>query len=480
MIGREKEFKILNELYLSKESQFVAVCGRRRIGKTYLVDETFVGRITFRHSGLSPVESRKKNPKSPLAKQLQHFYNSLISQGAVVDKCPKDWLEAFLQLELYLQSIDDGTRQLVFLDELPWMDTPKSGFVTALEAFWNNWACHRKNFILIVCGSATSWMNDKLINNKGGLYGRLTYRIFLKPFSLRECERFFESKNIHFSRYDTICAYMACGGIPYYLNYFSPGYSLAQNLDDLFFAKNAFLKDEFNLLFNSIFTNGDFMKNLVETMGKKRIGCTRGEIISSLKLSSGGELTVALDSLVASDFILKYLPLGSKRNEERYKLIDPFCIFYLKFMNGKSNVSEDFWSKNLENQSIVSWRGIAFENVCFNHVKQIKSALEIGDVSSEQYAWSKFGDEEEGLQIDMVIKRKDNVANMCEIKFYSSEVAVDKKMDLQIRSRSSALKKELPKNFAVMSTLITTHGLKKNEYYWSFSKVITMEDLFRE
>lgn len=480
MIGRSKESKILKDLYESDESQLVAVCGRRRIGKTFLIDETFGGNFAFRHSGLSPAENMPDDEKSAYRNQLRHFSNSLKLYGAKIKKCPEDWLEAFFQLELYLQNIDNGSRQVVFIDELPWLDTPRSGFITALEAFWNTWGCSRKNLMLIVCGSATSWMDDKLINNHGGLYGRLTRQIFLEPFSLKECEEFFAEKKMNLSRYDITCAYMVCGGIPYYLNYYSMDCSLTQNIDRLFFGKKAPLKDEFNRLFDSVFANGDYMKSLVRAVAKKRTGCTRDEICASLGLSSSGDLSKCLRSLIVSDFIVKYIPLGEKRRQERYKLLDPFCDFYLKFVENNEKLCDGFWLANVENQSVVSWRGLAFENVCFNHINQIKKALGISGVSTEQFAWSKFGDEEEGAQIDMVIQRKDNIANMCEIKFYSDDVAVDKKMDLQIRNRAGALRAELPKNYGVMSTLITTYGLKDNAYRWVFQNVITLDDLFED
>ena len=241
IIGREKEIKELNKLYDSSFPQFVAVYGRRRVGKTFLIDQTLKNRITFRHAGLSPVDYQQKNL---MKDQLKSFYYSLISQGMKKSKCPASWMEAFFMLEMHLQSIDNGGRQVVFLDELPWLDTPRSGFITALESFWNGWGCHRDNFMLIVCGSATSWIVDNLINNHGGLYGRLTCEIKLSPFTLKECEQYYQNRLIKLSRYDIVQSYMALGGIPYYLSYFDSGHSLAQNIDNLFFVKNAKLNDE--------------------------------------------------------------------------------------------------------------------------------------------------------------------------------------------------------------------------------------------
>ena len=474
MIGRKKEIHILEELYSGNKAEFVAIYGRRRIGKTYLVDEVFRDRITFRHAGLSPVEMNN-SAKSPLKSQLEAFYYSLILAGMKKSKCPKDWLEAFFMLESYLQSIDKGERMLIFLDELPWMDTSKSGFITAFESFWNSWACN-KNIMLIVCGSANSWIMNELINNHGGLYGRVTHEIKLEPFSLKECEECLKDKHIEYSRYDIVQTYMIFGGIPYYLNYLNRNLSLAANVDELFFGKNALLKIEYDRLFASVFKNAEMAKKIVELLSTKNIGYTRKEISEKIKVSNSGEFGKLLNSLIVSDFVVSYVPFGEGKRNEKYKLVDPFCLFYLKFVKNSETINESFWSNNVNSQSIVSWRGFAFENVCFNHIKQIKEGLGISGVVSKQSAWI---DQEDGVQIDLIIERKDNIVNMCEIKFYSDVFKVDKNYDMLLRKRVSVLSNHLLKKCAIHNTLITTYGIKDNEYKWSFNSVITMDNLFR-
>lgn len=477
MVGREKEVSELLERYDCNEAQFVAVYGRRRVGKTYLIDETFKGRITFRHAGISPIELGDEPKGRPVKKQLQAFYYSLISQGMKKDHCPSDWLEAFFMLEMFLQKIDDGSRQLVFLDELPWMDTPKSGFITGLESFWNNWACHR-NVMLIVSGSATSWMRDKLINNHGGLYGRVTWEIKLEPFNLKECELLFKENKINLSRYDIVQSYMIFGGIPYYLGYFKRGRSLAQNVDDLFFAKGAKLSMEYDRLFASVFTNPDMMKAIIKALKTRTMGYTRKEISALTGYTEGGNLSEALKALIVSDFIIKYVPFGYSKREEHYKLVDPFCIFYLDFIEKNGMIPETFWLSNVTSSPIITWRGYAFENVCFNHIEQIKKALGISGISTTQSAWTKMGEEYKGTQIDMIISRKDNIVNMCEMKYYGEEFMVDKDYDSILRHRKNLLYEMIPKKNAVHNTLITTFGIRNNEYRWSFDNVITMDDLF--
>lgn len=436
MIGRKQEVKELNRLYNKDRAELVAIYGRRRVGKTYLVDETFAGRITFRHAGLSPAD---EDSKGLLRLQLEHFYNSLDIQG--MEKCdkPTNWLDAFLLLEKFLQAKDDGNRQVVFLDELPWLDTPKSGFIRAFEAFWNTWGCHRKNLMVIVCGSANSWIQDKLINSHGGLYNRVTYEIKLVPFSLCECEQLYKSNNVNMSRYDIAQSYMIFGGIPFYMGYVNPEMSLAQNIDALFFKKGAVLREEYDRLFASVFTNPDAVKNIVQLLYTRNAGYTRREIVEKLKITDGGRLSSNLNALISSDFIIKYVPFGFGKREEHYKLIDPFCIFYLHFIKGQKKHSDKFWQQNTTSASVSSWRGFAFENVCFNHIEQIKVALGIPAVITETSAWSKKEDDTEGMQIDLLITRNDNVINMCEIKYYGGPYKVDKEYYAKVLRRQSRL-----------------------------------------
>lgn len=477
MVGRKKEIQELNDLYSSGNAEFVAIYGRRRVGKTYLVDQTFEGRITFRHTGLSPIENRKTDD-GLLSSQLRSFHESMLRQGLEADHCPKDWMEAFFMLSMALQKIDDGSRQLIFLDELPWMDTPRSFFITALENFWNGWACHRPNFMLIVCGSANSWIMNKLVNNHGGLYGRLTYQIKLSPFTFGECEEYFKSRNIDLTRYDIVQSYMILGGIPYYMGYMKRQLSLAQNIDNMFFIKGAQLRDEYNRLFSSVFDNPDRVKEVVAFLSRRNAGYTRDEIAAYLEISNGGTLSVILSALVASDFVIKYVPFGLSKRKVHYKLVDQFCLFYLKFVEGHDSLSEGFWLQNLSSQNIVTWRGLAFENVCFNHISQIKNALGISGVKTTQSAWSKRGDDEEGAQIDLLISRADNIVNLCEIKFYNDLFTVDGDYYRVMMRRQSLLEPYLKRGMGIHNTLITTFGLFRNKYSGVFTNVVTLDELF--
>lgn len=478
IIGREKEIKELQELYKSDKAEFVAIYGRRRIGKTFLVDEALKGKITFRHAGLSPIE--ESSEKNSLKKQLKHFYNSLQLHGMKKSKCPSTWMEAFFMLSSFLETKSKGEKQVIFLDELPWLDTPRSGFITAFEGFWNTWACHRDNLMLVCCGSANSWMLNNLVNNHGGLYGRTTYEIKLTPFTLRECEAFYQENGIKLSRYDITQGYMILGGIPYYLGYIKRGMSLAQNIDALFFSSNGKLRLEYDRLFASVFSNPEEMKKIVGFLGTRHSGFTRQNISESLHFASSGNLSKMLGALIASDFVEKYIPFGTGKRDERYRLIDPFCLFYQKFVENQPTLDDEFWMHNVVSAKLNSWRGFAFEEICFKHILQIKKALGISGVSTQHSAWSLKGENDtEGTQIDMLIDRKDNVVNMCEMKFYNEEFTVTKNYHTKLVHRQNILTSKLPRRKVVHSTLVTTYGLVYNEYCNDFQQVITLDDLFQ-
>ena len=478
IIGRKAEIEELNTLYHSKKAEFVAVYGRRRVGKTYLIKELFRDKMAFYHTGMSPIDSAGNNL---LQDQLKSFHNSLLRYGMEDEKQPETWLAAFFLLEKLLEDKNDGSRQVVFIDELPWMDTPRSGFLSAFEHFWNGWGSGRNNLMLIVCGSAASWIENNLINNHGGLYDRLTYEIKISPFNLVECEEFFKAANIKLSRYDIVQAYMAVGGIPYYLGFFRKGLSLGQNIDQLFFVKTAKLKKEFERLFASLFPKPTNYRKIICLLATRHKGFTRDEITKATGIQKGGGLSKMLAALEASDFISRYVPFGVSKREEHYKLTDNFCLFHEKFLAGNEITDTDFWEKNQNAQKLSAWKGIAFEEVCLAHIQQIKNALGIGAITSRESAWSIKGDKEnDGTQIDLLIDRDDNIVNLCEMKFLKDKFTINKSYDEKLRSRTQMLIDRLPKRATVHLTLITSYGLKYNEYSGEIQKLLTLDSLFTE
>lgn len=434
--------------------------------------------MAFYHTGMSPIDSAGNNL---LQDQLKSFHNSLLRYGMEDEKQPETWLDAFFLLEKLLEDKDDGSRQVVFIDELPWMDTPRSGFLSAFEHFWNGWGSGRNNLMLIVCGSAASWIENNLINNHGGLYDRLTYEIKISPFNLVECEEFFKAANIKLSRYDIVQAYMAVGGIPYYLGFFRKGLSLGQNIDQLFFVKTAKLKKEFERLFASLFPKPTNYRKIISLLATRHKGFTRDEITKATGIQKGGGLSKMLAALEASDFIFRYVPFGVSKREEHYKLTDNFCLFHEKFLAGNEITDTDFWEKNQNSQKLSAWKGIAFEEVCLAHIQQIKNALGIGAITSRESAWSIKGDKEnDGTQIDLLIDRDDNIVNLCEMKFLKDKFTINKSYDEKLRSRTQMLIDRLPKRATVHLTLITSYGLKYNEYSGEIQKLLTLDSLFTE
>ena len=480
MIGRKIEFEKLQAAVDKDRAQLIAVYGRRRVGKTFLVNEFFNNKYIFKHTAVSPVDDTTKKRKKNIMKiQLQEFYFSMRSYGLKEGtSVPTNWQEAFFMLEQLLEQKDDGKLQIVFIDELPWMDTPKANFISAFEHFCNDWCLARKNFKLVVCGSATSWILDKLINNKGGLYGRVTTPIHVSPFTLHECREFFKADGIHFDEFDICQAYIAFGGIPFYLDQFRKGLSLAQNIDAILYDTNAPLKEEFDNLFTSQFTNADTLKRIVTTLAGKRIGFTRDELVNKPNLSSGGSLTDNLAALEKSKLIMEYLPFGE--SAPKYKLIDPFCIFYLKHVKGNTD-SSSYWQLHEKSPSVISWMGFAFEDLCWDHVRQIKHALGIDGVITKESPWNITADSpRSGPKIDLIINRDDRYICMCEMKFTRGDFEVTKSYNKTLLERADKVQEIIGNKKTVMSVLVTTYGLKRNEYSTRFDRTVTMEDLFQK
>ena len=473
IIGRKKEIEELERLYNADNAEFVAVYGRRRVGKTYLIKEVFKDRFAFWHTGLSPYDHDKK---FLLRDQLQTFFYSLQDYGLEGEPCPKSWLEAFRLLEILLAKKDDGSRQVVFIDELPWMDTARSRFIPAFEHFWNGWASKRDNIMLIVCGSATSWMEDNLINNKGGLYNRLNREMKLHPFTLAECEAYFRSKEMMMSRYDVAQTYMVFGGIPHYLSLFEKGYSTAQNIDKLLFDKNAKLKNEFDRLFGSLFKNADEHKKVIRLLAERRSGYTRKEILEQTGIKDGGGASDILKGLMESDFIKCYYPFGERRTEH-YRLTDHFCATYLHFLDGKDRPDSQFWQKNNVSPRLNSWRGFAFEELCFAHINQVKQKLGIGSVTTTESSWIVDSSDQK-QQIDMLIDRSDRTINICEMKFWNRAYTMTAKDEDDIERKVSTFIETTKTDKNVIVTMITTKGIERNEHSECIQRELTLDDLF--
>jgi AAA+ ATPase superfamily predicted ATPase len=467
IIGRELEQNILQEIISSGKSEFVAVYGRRRVGKTFLVRETFADRFAFEISGLANAKTKS---------QLLNFTLTLNKTSGENVKPAENWLEAFAQLTDFLERRIEK-RKIVFFDEIPWMDTPRSDFLTALEHFWNAWASARKDIVLIVCGSATSWIVNNLINNHGGLHNRLTNSIFLKPFTLLECEKYFKAQKISTSRMQIAEYYMIIGGVPFYLSKIKKGLSVAQNIDRLFFAEKSELRNEFSNLYAALFRKSDDYIKVVEALSKKGKGLNRTEIESLSKISSGGRLTKILQNLEYCDFIRKYNDFDKKKRDVLYQLIDPFTLFYFKFIAKNEYNDEHFWINSLDTPLHNSWAGFAFEMLALLHIQEIKKALGIAGIQSAVSAW-RSSKSSPAAQIDLIINRKDGVVNILEIKFADKAFVITKNYEDNLRNKIFAFKEETGTKKACHLLMLTTFGIKKNSHSGMVQKELTLNDLF--
>ncbi len=469
IIGRDKEVKKLRSMLKKPTSEFVVVLGRRRVGKTFLIREAFQNNFHFHLTGLA---------NATLSQQLVNFHTSLHKKykGKSLP-IPSTWYDAFQQLINYLDKVK-ADKLVVFIDELPWLDTPKSNCIGALEHFWNSWASARKDVVLIACGSAASWMLNKVINNKGGLHNRITQKIKLLPFTLKECEEFATAKNIKWNRYQLIEAYMAMGGIPYYWDALEPALSATQNIDKLFFSEQGILNDEFDNLYQSLFKNSTNHIAVVEALAKKKIGLTREEIIKHSKLPNGGGTTKVIDELETSGFVRKYAPFNKKTKQSFYQLTDFFTLFYLQFLKGNKQAKENYWINLMDNPAQRAWSGYAFELVCLTHVFQIKKELGINGMHSDEASW-RSSSSKGGAQIDLILDRRDQVITICEMKFSINPFTIDKKYAEALRNKIGSFKAETKTRKAVMFTMITTYGLNENEHSTGLVQHdLTMDCLF--
>ena len=471
MIGREYEQRVLRAASESAESQLVVVYGRRRVGKTYLVRETFGNRFAFSHTGVEDGTMRE---------ELLAFWDSLRDYGWDCER-PKDWLDAFAELKkLLAQSTDE--KKIVFIDELPWMDTHRSGFLKVFEKFWNGWASARHDIMLIVCGSAASWMSKNVLNHKGGLFNRSSRQLYVLPFTLRECEILVRQRGLQMDRRDIVSAYMVFGGAAYYWTLLDPAESLAQNIDRLFFFRNGELANEFRRLYRSLFTNPDPYVAIVTALGTKKIGLSREELCAAgVGIVNNGNLTECLENLELSGFVRRYSAFGYAKRGSLYQLVDNFTLFYFKFVKENLRKDEHFWSHAGTSPVRRVWEGLAFERVCLEHLPSIKAALGIAGVSASCSSWRQTSadGEPKGAQIDLVIDRDDRVVNLCEMKFTKGEYEIDADEADRLRNRIEALAKAVGPRGNVHLTLVTAGGLKRNKYSNLAQSVIALDDLFR-
>jgi uncharacterized protein len=455
LFGRKKEIEIFNEALASKQSEFIAVKGRRRIGKTFLVNTFFKEERCFYLTGIQ---------NQPMKVQLQAFANELSFRQKKSVSRPKDWLEAFALLRNYVETVETTTKKVIFIDELPWIDSPKSNFIQIFAHFWNSWAAWEKNIILVIAGSSTSWIVNKVYNDTGGFHNRVTKRIWLEPFKLSETEAFLRSKHIQLSRYEIALIYMAFGGVPFYLYEVKIGESAAQCIERLCFADGGLLKNEFDNLYASIFNTPEAHIRIAKTLAQHPYGMEKTQLLKQAKITNSEASTKILDELVANDYLYYMIPYGKKANRGKYILADFYSRFYFNFI---SNPKISNWMSEIDSNTYKTWCGLAFEWLCHYHKKEILKGLGISGIRSYEISYLnvKEGNRKMTGQIDMLIDRADNVLNLCEIKFANDVYVLSKAEGENIRKKMWYLMDHLKRRKSIFPVMITTFGCEKNMHY---------------
>lgn len=469
IIGRTTELADLDEYCSSSKAELICIYGRRRVGKTYLVENYFQGTFSF-----SATASEAKHQKP----QLQVFHDALVRYGHMEHTLPKDWFQAFERLRDILEAEDvikfDNYRRVVFLDEFPWLATKRSDFLIAFSNFWNGWASRQDDIVVVVCGSATSWIIKNLFENTGSLYNRVTRQMYLAPFTLGETEQFAHALQLGWDRNTLLQAYMVFGGLPYYLEMLDRRKSLAQNIDALCLDSHGRLHNEVPHLMEATLGNSPLHRQILNTLATSKMGIRRADLATLLEHGTGGGLKRALDDLEKCGYIRKYKLLHEKQRPTVYQLIDPYLLFSFKFIEGETPSS---WLSFAGTQAYYAWRGNVFEIMCQLHIPQIKAALGIAAVETQVYPWQSSRSQG-GAQIDLLIERKDNVINLCEMKYTDEEFTVDKECMESLLRKRRLFQEETGVKSAVLLTLISASGIKRNEYSRDLAAVLSGDSLF--
>lgn len=456
-VGREREKEIFNTALNSNAAEMIAVTGRRRVGKTFLIRSYFQTITDFEITGIH--EGTLKEQLDNFSYQLTEYSNSPLPLAR-----PKNWIAAFRQLSTFLENKKTKRKKVIFIDELPWIATNRSGFMKALEYFWNTWAV-KKDIVVILCGSAATWMLRRIVHNKGGLHNRITRQIRLLPFNLHETKLYLETRNIRLDNYQIAQLYMVTGGVPHYLKEVLPGESTVQNIDRICFESQGLLRDEFTKLYASLFDNPEHHIAIVRTLAQNRMGLTRKQIVEKGNLKDGGSISRILEELEGSGFIMTTQPFAKRKKETLIRLSDEYSLFYLKFIERKRAGGKGTWQQLAQSQSWKIWSGYAFENLCLKHISNIKKALGISAIYTEAASFYFAGNEDiSGFQIDLLIDRKDHIINVCELKFHSASIVMTKTMANALREKLARFQSLSKTQKQVSLIMVTAFGLKQNEH----------------
>jgi uncharacterized protein len=471
VLGRKNEKEILNDLLVSSKAEFVAIYGRRRVGKTFLIRQYLKNNMCFDFTGSDEEDNNV---------QLANFYREFSKQCIDNQLYPTNWSDAFALLSDYLYSLDKTQKVVVFIDELPWLDKPKSGFLAALQYFWNQHGSQMPHLLLITCGSAASWIIKNLMDAKGGLYNRVTQSIELKPFTLAETEAFLIHKNLKFTRYQILQLYMVMGGIPFYLDAIKPSKSVNQVINELCFEQNGLLAREFKPLYHSLFKDADNHLAMIEALAQTPYGMSRQQLLEATNIPNGGSFTRTIENLIDCGFIKQMVSFDKKNRDSIFRLVDFYSIFYVKFIRENTIGRVNVWQSIADSASYYAWCGYAFENICLLHIEQIHKSLGISGLYSQISSWMFKGNQEmPSTQIDLVIDRKDGIIHLFECKFTNKELTLTKEYTAKLRQRRAVFEYVTKTKKQVVTSLLTTFPAMRNEYFLEeIHSQVEADDLF--
>ncbi len=470
IIGRKAEKKELEQCEKSKKSELVCVYGRRRAGKTYLVEQTFGDYFAFRAIGLE---------KGSIKDQLKAFNQRLQECGDEVRKVPQNWFEAFSRLDKILSRDDiilsPHGKKIVFFDEFPWFATQRSDFLLAFEDFWNRRGTQSGDLVFIICGSATSWIIKNVLEDSGSMYKRVTAQIFIKPFSLAETKLYFDDNEFDWSKEQIMEFQMVFGGLPFFMSLMNENESFRQNIDRLLFRPNALLQDETDKLLESTLKKSPVYGQILGELSSHLYGMKKSECQEKLNIPVG-TFTRAVEDLIKCRYIVEYTRNYEKSNPLYIQLVDPYLLFHFHFLSNRKRITsyEDL-SSNIGLYS--NWRGHAFEILCFHHLDQIKKSLGISGVKTECFSWTNSEDKEK-IQIDMVIERDDKITNICEMKCTDQPFVMSKEDDLSLLRKRDIFKEKTRTKNSIRIVLVSAAGLSGVAHTEHISDVITLGDLF--
>jgi len=485
LVGRHEEIHTLEQITKSGKPEFLAIYGRRRIGKTYLIRQFFLAKRDCIYFNITGAKDGTR------AEQLAHFTTEIsrVFYDGMPLVSPKTWDNAFFMLNKVIEQRPKNKKIILFLDELPWMATPKSRLLQTLDYYWNHYWSADQRIKLIICGSSASWIIKNVINNKGGLHNRVTHKMRLEPFTLSQTKDFLEYNGITLKPPHILLLYMVTGGVPYYLAHLKKGLSVAQLIEPIAFTEKGILFDEFNNLFSSLFDKADNYIALVKTIANKQYGIGKRELLKTIGKSVLGSVGIKmLDELEEAGFIMSFTPYQHKRQGVYYRLIDEYTFFYLKWIAPlknslqKKGLDKGNWQAIQRTPEWYNWLGYAFETVCYRHISLIRKSLSLTPdsvASAWRYAPRK-GANERGAQIDLLFDRPDDSITLCEIKYSEEPFKITKDYAYVLQRKMTVFKEQTRTKKHLFLAMITSMGLKESIYSEDMvDGVVTLVDLFK-